>query len=69
MAELTEKEIRRLSREIEKQGLTYTELQQELLDHLCCDVEAEMEEGLEFGTGYNRYRKKHCCLLTKNIES
>jgi len=48
MAELTEKEIRRLNREIQKQGLTYTELQQELLDHLCCDVEAEMEEGLEF---------------------
>ena len=48
MAELTEKQIRRLNREIEKQGLTYTELQQELLDHLCCDVEAEMAEGLEF---------------------
>jgi hypothetical protein len=48
MAELTDKEIRRLNREIEKQGLTYTELQQELLDHLCCDVEAQMEEGLEF---------------------
>jgi len=57
MAELTEKEIRRLSREIEKQGLTYTELQQELLDHLCCDVEAEMEEGLEFVKALEKVRK------------
>lgn len=57
MAELSEKEIRRLNREIEKQGLTYTELQQELLDHLCCDVEAEMEEGLEFVKALEKVRK------------
>jgi hypothetical protein len=56
MAELTEKEIRRLNREIQKQGLTYTELQQELLDHLCCDVEAEMEEGLEFVKAFEKVR-------------
>ena len=58
MAELSEKEIRRLNREIEKQGLTYTELQQELLDHLCCDVEAEMEEGLEFVKALEKVRKE-----------
>jgi hypothetical protein len=57
MAELTEKEIRRLNREIQKQGLTYMELQQELLDHLCCDVEAEMEEGLEFVKALEKVRK------------
>jgi hypothetical protein len=57
MAELTEKEIRRLNREIQKQGLTYTELQQELLDHLYCDVEAEMEEGLEFIKALEKVRK------------
>ena len=57
MAELTEKEIGRLNREIQKQGLTYTELQQELLDHLCCDVEAEMEEGLEFIKALEKVRK------------
>lgn len=57
MAELTEKEIRWLNREILKQGLTYTELQQELLDHLCCDVEAEMEEGQEFVKALEKVRK------------
>ena len=57
MAELTEKEIRRLNREIQKQCLTYMELQQELLDHLCCDVEAEMEEGLEFIKALEKVRK------------
>ncbi len=48
MSELNNKQIRRISREIDRSGLTYTELQEELLDHLCCDVEAEMNEGLEF---------------------
>ncbi len=48
MALLSEKEIHFLGTEIERGGLTYTELQQELLDHLCCDVEAKMEEGLAF---------------------
>ncbi len=57
MAELNEKEIRRLCREIERQGLTYTELQQELLDHLCCDVEAEMDEGLEFIKALEKVRR------------
>ncbi len=56
MAELSEKEIRILNREIERQGLTYTELQQELLDHLCCDVEAEMEEGLAFVKALEKVR-------------
>ena len=48
MAELSDREIEMLNREIEKQGLTYTQLQKELLDHLCCDIEAKMDEGLEF---------------------
>jgi len=48
MAELTNKELAFLSEEIDKQGLTYTQLQKELLDHLCCDIEARMDEGIEF---------------------
>ncbi len=48
MAELSNREIEILNREIDKQGLTYTQLQKELLDHLCCDIEAKMDEGLEF---------------------
>jgi len=48
MAELTDKELAFLSKEIDKQGLTYTQLQKELLDHLCCDIEAKMDEGIEF---------------------
>ncbi len=57
MAELTDKQIRRISQEIARSGLTYTELQEELLDHLCCDVEAEMNDGLEFIKALEKVRK------------
>lgn len=58
MAELSDREIEILNREIEKQGLTYTQLQNELLDHLCCDIEAKMDEGLEFLKAFEEVRQR-----------
>lgn len=58
MAELTDRELEILNREINKQGLTYTQLQKELLDHLCCDIEAKMDEGIEFLIAFEEVRKK-----------
>jgi hypothetical protein len=58
MAELTEKEIEILNREITKQGLTYTQLQNELLDHLCCDIEARMDEGMEFLKAFEEMKSR-----------
>ena len=58
MAELSERELEILNREIDKQGLTYTQLQKELLDHLCCDIEAKMEEGQEFLKAYEVVRQR-----------
>ena len=58
MAELSDREIEILNREIDKQGLTYTQLQKELLDHLCCDIEAKMDEGLEFLKAYEEVQQR-----------
>ncbi len=58
MAELSDTEIEILNREINKQGLTYTQLQKELLDHLCCDIEAKMDEGQEFLKAYEEVRQR-----------
>jgi len=58
MAELSDREIEILNREIDKQGLTYTQLQKELLDHLCCDIEAKMDEGLEFLKAYEEVQNR-----------
>ncbi len=63
MAQLTEKELKKLNKEVERGGLTYTELQEEILDHLCCDVEAKMDEGIEFIRALDDVKKgmEHDC--------
>ena len=58
MAELNDREIEILNREIDKQGLTYTLLQKELLDHLCCDIEAKMNEGVEFLKAFEEVQQR-----------
>ncbi len=52
MNELTRKEIDQISDDIDRQGLTYTRLKNEILDHICCQVEAWMETGLSFHEAY-----------------
>ncbi len=56
MHELTEKDIEKISSDIDQQGLTYTLLKDELLDHICCDIEAEMEKGLSFNKAYRKVK-------------
>lgn len=56
MHELTEREIGQISHEIDRQGLTYTLLKDEMLDHICCDIEAEMETGLTFNEAYRKVK-------------
>lgn len=58
MVELTETQIDRISAEIDRQGLTYTGLKNELLDHVCCDIEAEMESGMTFNDAYRKIRRQ-----------
>ena len=56
MHELNAQEIDQISLDIEKQGLTYTPLQNELLDHVCCQIEILMETGMTFNEAYRKVR-------------
>lgn len=47
-----------LIREVMKAGITYSHLQEELIDHICCDVEQEMQGGLSFEQAYAKVRDK-----------
>ncbi len=58
MPELTIDNIGRISRDIRKQEITYSRLADELIDHLCCDVEEEMKDGLSFLEAYSKVRQK-----------
>ncbi|MDP4224439.1 MAG: hypothetical protein Q8868_14120 [Bacteroidota bacterium] len=58
MPELTPENIERISRDVRKQEITYSHLADELIDHICCDVEYEMEAGLNFPEAYWKVRQK-----------
>jgi hypothetical protein len=54
MNELSEKEIDLISKDIDRQGLTYIQLKNEILDHICCQIEVKMDQGLMFNHAYRK---------------
>jgi hypothetical protein len=55
---LTGSNLEWLIGEVRKAGITYSHLQDELIDHICCDVEQEMQCGLSFEKAYAKVRDK-----------
>jgi hypothetical protein len=50
--------IEYLKREISKSGLTFSHLKDDMIDHVCCDVEFEMQSGLPFEKAYELVKEK-----------
>jgi hypothetical protein len=58
MWQLQPSDIELIRLDISRQRVTYSHLLDDLVDHVCCDVEAEMDEGLSFKQAYNKVRSK-----------
>ncbi len=58
MSELSFQNIEDISSDIHREEISYSHLADELIDHLCCDVEYEMQKGLSFNEAYKRVRQK-----------
>jgi hypothetical protein len=58
MPELTLRDIDRIRRDVKGDDICFSHLADELLDHLCCDVELEMAEGLNFFEAYRKVKGK-----------
>src|SRR5512136_2035765 len=58
MPELSLHNIDQISRDINSQEIVFSHLLEELIDHVCCDVENEMQNGLNFNQAYLRVKKK-----------
>ncbi len=58
MPELTLQNIEEISRDVSRQEITIQNLCDELTDHICCDVEYEMQKGLSFPEAYSVVRRK-----------
>ncbi len=58
MPELTLHNVEEISRDVGRQEITFAHLRDELTDHICCDVEYEMQKGLSFPEAYSVVRRK-----------
>ena len=58
MPELGLQHIEQISRDIHRQEITFSHLLEDLIDHVCSDVEYEMQTGLDFAEAYNRVKQK-----------
>ena len=58
MPELSFQNIEDITLDIRRQEITFSHLADELIDHICCDVEYEMQKGLSFSDAYDRVKQK-----------
>jgi len=58
MPELRFSEIETITADVNRQEITFSHLADELIDHICCEVEAIMQKGLEFEEAYKMVKEK-----------
>ena len=68
MPELSLQNIDQISKDIRRQEITFSHLADELIDHICCDVEHEMNNGLNFHEAYLMVKEKMGSRRLKEIQ-
>jgi len=58
MPELSLSDIGQISRDVRKEEISFSHLADELIDHICCDVEDMMRSGMNFSDAYRSVREK-----------
>jgi hypothetical protein len=58
MPDLTLQHIDQIANDIGRENIIFSHLLHDLIDHVCCDVEYEMQSGLSFNEAYKRVKKK-----------
>lgn len=66
---MTKKQIDSVQDYLNKSGLTYEQLQSELLDHLVCDIEYKMEQGNRFEEAWKEVKAQVPKKEVKNIQN
>jgi hypothetical protein len=68
MPELTLHHIDQISSDISRQEIVFSHLLHDLIDHVCCDVENEMQNGLSFSEAYRKVKQKMGSRRLKEIQ-
>jgi hypothetical protein len=58
MPDLSLHHIDQISRDIRREEISFSHLLEDLIDHVCCDVENEMQNGMNFTEAYQRVKQK-----------
>jgi hypothetical protein len=58
MPELSFQNLEDISLDVRRQEISFSHLADELIDHICCDVEYEMQKGLNFNDAYLIVKQK-----------
>jgi uncharacterized protein with PQ loop repeat len=58
MPELSLQNIDQITNDIRNEEISFSHLIEDLIDHVCCDVEFEMQRGLDFIQAYQRVKQK-----------
>jgi hypothetical protein len=58
MPDLTLQHIDQITNDIGRENIIFSHLIHDLIDHVCCDVEYEMQNGLAFNEAYRRVKQK-----------
>jgi hypothetical protein len=68
MPEFTLHHVDQISRDISRQEIVFSHLLHDLVDHVCCDVENEMQSGLSFSDAYRKVKEKMGSRRLKEIQ-
>jgi len=68
MHELTLRDIDHICKDIKRQDINFSHLLDDLIDHVCCDVEHEMQKGANFSEAYNMVKQKMGSNRLKEIQ-
>lgn len=68
MPELSLQQIDQISRDISRQEITFSHLLEDLIDHVCCDVENEMQKGMNFADAYRKVKQRIGSRRLKEIQ-
>jgi len=58
MNEIIAAQVNLIARDVKRQHINFSHLCEDLIDHICCDVENEMQSGLTFELAYARVKEK-----------
>jgi len=68
MPEMSLQNIDQISHDIRNQEITFSHLLDDLIDHVCCDVEYEMQMGLSYAEAYRKVKHKIGSRRLKEIQ-